>query len=190
MLKFLQKYSSLGILSSHFVHILSRKNLTYQVWSKYKSKTFNMTTHNAWIHNQIKYTIVYNQFLLNTLYFFTANPSLQSIYYDGTFNIQTTECTKINKSNLHTNNNLNINNNIEDIRNIYKHFSIIEDFLNETDKQKKEQQQNELSVIGLDGQKIVFYSFFIFYKNYENIKNYEQQVLKHLYLYYRLHFYL
>jgi hypothetical protein len=147
------------------------------------------------MYNQTKYTTMCNQILLNMLYFYTSNPSLQSIHYDDNFNIQTTNYTKITKNSLnthknmyiindiHTSNNLNINTKIEDLYILYKYWGLIEKFLNEIDKQKKEQIQNELNTLGVNNQQIIFYHFFVFYKNYKNYKQVEQQILTHLFLY-------
>ena len=72
---FLKNYTHLGILSSHFVHILSRKNLTYQVWSKYRARVFD-------INNTTKYTSTctslvssYSWSILILLYSYNLHPA-------------------------------------------------------------------------------------------------------------------
>jgi hypothetical protein len=72
---FLKRYTKIGFLSSHFVHILSKKNLTYQTRSKYRAHNYNLNGHSYNITRNIKQMIIYNHLLNALLYNFTANIS-------------------------------------------------------------------------------------------------------------------
>lgn len=72
---FLKRYTKIGFLSSHFVHILSKKNLTYQTRSKYRAHSYNLNGHSYNITLNMKKLFIYNQLLNNLLYNFTANIS-------------------------------------------------------------------------------------------------------------------
>jgi hypothetical protein len=86
---FLKQYTKTGVLSSHFVHILSRKNLTYQTRSKYRSKVFNLSKYNNYMYKSVKYVCTYNQILNSLLYCFTTNHTKKHLWTDEDFGIKT-----------------------------------------------------------------------------------------------------
>jgi hypothetical protein len=91
---FLKRYTKIGFLSSHFVHILSKKNLTYQTRSKYRAHNYNLNGHSYNITRNIKQMIIYNHLLNALLYNFTANISKRTNWYDDMYNFQTSEWSR------------------------------------------------------------------------------------------------
>lgn len=88
--RFFRKYLKAGFLSSHFVHIFSKKNAVYQVRSKYRSHTHNLNICSNYVYNNTKSLVTYNNLLKSLLYFFTMNTSKRSIWVDSDFNLITT----------------------------------------------------------------------------------------------------
>lgn len=82
----LLKYPNTGMLSSHFVHFLAKKNVTYQTRSKYRAKIFNMNSiyYYVYVYSTILYS--YLQLVDLKLYFFTSNISKQHTITDEHFN--------------------------------------------------------------------------------------------------------
>jgi len=171
--KFIRDYLKVRGLTSHFVHFLFCKNLTYQSWAKYNSKLFNMNYYNAFFYASAEHCTTYLRLLLSILYSFSANPSNRSIYYDEYLNIQFSSRNLINiKANkYHLNSNsitvfgpLCTDCTNEDTKLVLNNYSIIENFLSEIDKIKKEDLQKEINLkLKSDIQfTLIFSRFFIF----------------------------
>ncbi len=90
------RYPKLGIISSHATHVLSRKNISYQTITKYRSKMLSAGLYNGWIHVRTTYLNCYLSILYRALYFFMYNPANQTISYDKDFNLNITENFKLN----------------------------------------------------------------------------------------------
>lgn len=87
--RIIRKYPRIGTLSSNIVHVVSRKNITYQTRSKFRSKTFNMKHNTLWLYERSMALNVYTSLLLFSLYSFASNPKTRNIYRDKDFNITT-----------------------------------------------------------------------------------------------------
>lgn len=81
------KYQHTGIISSHYVHFLLRKNLTYQNRSKYRSKTTDMKCYNTYLH--LYFTLLRNFATRKNanLYKLSNNLSKRSWYTTESFEI-------------------------------------------------------------------------------------------------------
>lgn len=86
MIKNIPKYVNTGFLSSHFVHFLLTKNLSYQTRSKYKTDVKNMGLNYYYLYIYTKFLISYTHTLYSDLYFFTANIAQQTRDVDTEFN--------------------------------------------------------------------------------------------------------
>jgi hypothetical protein len=82
----LSNYPQTGMLSSHFVHFLSKKNIVYQTKSKYRSKIINMNSVYSYLYMYANILYLYLQLLNWNLYFFTANVSKQTLTTNSEFN--------------------------------------------------------------------------------------------------------
>ena len=74
------------MLSSHFVHFLLKKNISYQNRSKYKSDIFNMNANYYYIYTFTKMLSYYVKVSNTNLYFFTNNMSKKNEIIDADFN--------------------------------------------------------------------------------------------------------
>lgn len=147
---YLNNFLKIGYLSSHYVHILSRKNLMYQARLKYRSKHVKLNYFNYYVYNFTKFIYLYLYSLNTKLYFFTTNSIHKNIWLNDEFNI----CTSLwgytinnvqnsvvvnwfNRSKIITLDSLNtyqFNNKI--LCDIYKNLDIINNFFYENDKKK------------------------------------------------------
>jgi hypothetical protein len=177
LLNFIRSYSMFGVLSSDVAHTLVRKNLSYQVWSKYKSKLFNMNFYYSWIYNNIRAHMIYNTILLCTLYNFSFDPRARPLYCDEDFNIITSSylntnfCSLSNVYRIFLNSNqvwprapIFINLDLSALKSIYLNKDLIEEAFKEPNNEKQLFLKNELeSKISIDKNSIVIFArFFIF----------------------------
>jgi len=144
ILRFLKKYRKIGFLSSHFVHILSKKNLTYQTRSKYRANIHNLNTYNFYVLYSVKQVCVYKQILNSLLYVFATNSSKQGIWRNENHQLQTSNwynnyVTKDQKS-KHTTFTLpiefvNFDNTVLNV--LYDNYALITEYLILDDQKKK-----------------------------------------------------
>lgn len=157
--KKLSHYPKTGVLSSHYVHILSRKNMTYQTRSKYRSKTANLNFFNYYFYFFTKFVYTYMYTLQSILYYFSTNSTQKSIWIDEDFYTHTTNwysntlnLKKKNYFNIVKRKNFyfmfNINPTIlsnKIITELYKNKQQINEFFIEEDVQKKDKIYIDLS---------------------------------------------
>jgi hypothetical protein len=84
--KFIYNYKKTGFLTSQFVHFAVQKNITYFVWSKYRSKLFNLNYCNAWFYNSSQQQSLYHKTLIYALYSFSVRPDQPNWSVDGNLN--------------------------------------------------------------------------------------------------------
>ena len=102
------KFHKTGMLSSHYVHALSIKNLTYQTRSKYRSKIVNNNFFSYYIYFFTKFIYLYTHGLNSNIYFYTSNVTKKNNWIDDNFYINTSTwlTNKINfKKKLYVNSN-------------------------------------------------------------------------------------
>jgi hypothetical protein len=130
------KYPKTGMLSSHFVHFVAKKNVTYQARSKYRSKIFNMNSIYYYIYSYSSILYLYLQLLDYKLYFFTSNITKQRTTVDADFNITISNWTisKIN-SKLQIN---TIDYTTTDYNNLTANKLLLNKYFDEIDLKKKE----------------------------------------------------
>jgi hypothetical protein len=63
------------VLSSHYAHILSRKNMTYQTRSKYRAKTLNLNFFNYYFYFFTKFLYAYAYTKDNLIYHVSTDPA-------------------------------------------------------------------------------------------------------------------
>lgn len=145
----------LGILSSHFVHFISKKNITYQSRSKYKSNIndANLLHNYIWLYTDFIHKLV-NTTLVST-FFFTTNISIKQEMIDEDFNpIRSnwfssgshflSKCVNVRPDNLNTNEYT-----LQDYLLLTKNADSLRNYLLETDNLKKETQLNNLlNIVG------------------------------------------
>ncbi len=155
----LRAFPKTGILSSHYVHVLSRKNMTYQTRSKYRSKTLNLNFFNYYFYFFTKFMYTYVHSLNNQLYYFSTNVSHKNswvdedfytnktTWYDTTTNIKKFSYVNvIYRSSFIKLFNINVENYVEsDVSDIHKHKKLIADFFSEEDQKKKENKFLDLT---------------------------------------------
>lgn len=138
LLTSLSSYPDTGMLSSHFVHFLSKKNVVYQTRSKYRSKIVNMNYIYYYLYLYSKCLHWYLQTLDWNLYFFTSNPSKQRVLTDVNFNTNISNWNS-NNQNLDYNTQINFENyNVLNYNNIVSKKTLINQYYNEIDIKKKE----------------------------------------------------
>lgn len=136
--KSLIQYPKTGMLSSHFVHFLSKKNITYQTRSKYRSKNFNMNPIYYYLYIYTNMLYVYLYLLDWKLYFFTCNISKQRVTTDIDFDINISNWNSI-VSKYVSNTQINrVDYTLDDYNIINNNEIIISSYLNEPDVHKKE----------------------------------------------------
>jgi len=143
--KALHNYVKTGMLSSHFVHFLSKKNVTYQTRSKYRSKIFNMNPiyYYLYLYSNLLYT--YLKVLDCSMYFFTANLSKNRVTVDDSF---TTTISNWNYLNSDKNHKVILNlvdYTLNDYRCIINNKNMLDVYFTELDTQKKELLLDTLS---------------------------------------------
>jgi len=158
----IKKFPQTGVLSSHFVHLVSKKNFTYQNWSKYKSRQLNMNRLRSYVY--LCTTLMYSYIMtINTnMYFFTKSLDKYRMHVDEDFNTSLLPWYTVYKTNIKgitglsnysryfLNNPIAINHTDYDHKTIYeihKNLPKILEFLNETDASKKEQLYNTIQNI-------------------------------------------
>ena len=136
--KSLIQYPKTGMLSSHFVHFLSKKNITYQTRSKYRAKIFNMNTIYHYLHAYTKLLYTYLHVLGWRLYFFTSNISKQRAVVDVNFNLNISNWNST-MSKCAGNTQINrVDYTLEDYNGVRSNEAIVSNYLNELDTHKKE----------------------------------------------------
>lgn len=150
--KRLYKYPKTGVLSSHYVHILSRKNITYQTRSKYRSKTSGLNFFNHYFYFCTKFLYTYVYALNSSVNYFSTNPVHKNIWVDEDFHTHTSDwqtnalslkkknyvniTRRYNSYNLFNVNVLSQNNDL--ILSLYKNKLLITSFYLEEDQIKKD----------------------------------------------------
>lgn len=81
---YLYKFFKRGIMSSHFVHFLIKKNFTYQTYSKYKAQLYDLN-YNLY-YNKCRLLYIYNIMLKNKIYHYTNDFSRVNFWVDTNFN--------------------------------------------------------------------------------------------------------
>lgn len=158
LIKKLKKFPKTGMLSSQYVHVLSRKNLIYQTRSKYRSKVVTLNYFTNYIYMCTKFICIYLYNLNSFIYFFSSNSTYKNIWLDSDFCVTTsswhtdtlnikkktfsslTNRTKFYKLNNFTTENYNNN----DITTLYENRRYFELFFFEEDAKKKEEMYKEL----------------------------------------------
>lgn len=155
LLMYLHHYTNYGILSSHYVHFMVKKNLTYQIRSKYRTRIFNLVNNQVYIYLYSILLQSYSSVIYKTLHQFNLSFNLQSnsvtedftkitpIYYSNTLKYSNT----IKRTFSNFNNIKNINTDykydniiitVGDWVFIYKHIDLIFDYLSCKDSLKTE----------------------------------------------------
>lgn len=183
----LAHYPKTGVLSSHYVHILSRKNLTYQTRSKYRSKTPNLNFFNHYFYFFTKFIHMYVNSINTNLYYFSTNVTYKTIWVDEDFYTNTSEwhnnSLSIKKKTYmfitrrHTFYTLfNINTNNQDntvVLDLYKNKTLINSFFLEEEPLKKDLIYTEItSVLSINTLNYIhlinMFIFSTYTKNYKN----------------------
>jgi hypothetical protein len=168
-------YPKTGGLSYQVARALFRKNISYQILSKYRSKVFNMNIHNEYFYNNTKQVAAYYSFLLFSIFAFSAEPSKTCTSYDEQFNISRPAALN---TNVYTRNNIykqflsinyayikapiDVNVDYEDLLFFYKNRDLIEQALTTLDVPKKMDLNNPLELQSIKTNFIGLNRFFIF----------------------------
>lgn len=166
----IKNYPTLGILSSHFVHFISKKNVSYQNRSKYDSKIMNLSPVFMYVYLYALFVHKYTSLLNSNLYFFTSNLSKQSSWVDEDFGKHTSNWLVCNKKD----NVINLYDyNIHDYNLINKNLQLLNSYNVEIDPQKKEQLNTTIKTIFTESQLNLIYFSQLHYNSVFNVCTYQ-----------------
>lgn len=137
----IKAFPKLGMLSSHFVHFISKKNISYQNRSKYNAKIFNLNSIYLYIYIATIFLYNFIKLLNKNVYFFTNNLTKQSTWVDDEFSTITSNWINFDHSGDLLN---NLNYNLADFVAISDQSALIQTYSVEEDATKKENLYMEI----------------------------------------------